>query len=71
MDIESLQPIVGDRKNRYLLESVGQFSDLLLQQDGQFGSTFHFKDSRVISFFEIKTSPTAVKVSHLPLTETL
>ena len=63
MDVESLQAIVGDKQNRYLLESVGQYSDLLLQQDGQFGSTFHFKDSHVVSFFETKPSPTATKVS--------
>lgn len=45
MDVESLQAIVGDKQNRYLLESVGQYSDLLLEQDGQFGSTFPFRDS--------------------------
>ena len=65
MDIESLQAIVGDKQNRYLLESVGQYSDLLLEQDGQFGSTFHFEDSHVVSFFETKSSPTAIKVSQL------
>ena len=64
MDIESLQAIVGDKPNRYLLESVGQYSDLLLQQDGQFGPTFHFQDSPVFSFFETRPSPTAIKVSH-------
>lgn len=63
MDINSLQAIVGDKKNRYLLESVGQYSDLLLQQDGQFGSIFHYKDTHVVSFFETKSSPTAIKVS--------
>ncbi len=63
MDIESLQSIVGDRPNRYLLESVSPQSDLLLQQNGQFGSIFHFEDSPVISIFETKSSPTAVKVS--------
>lgn len=62
MDIESLRAIVGDQQNRYLLESLGQYSELLLQQDAQFGSTFHFKDSRIISFFETKSSPTAIKV---------
>lgn len=62
MDIKSLRAIVGDSQNRYLLESVGQYSDLLLHQDGQFGSTFHFEDSRVVSFFETKSSPTAIKV---------
>lgn len=65
MDIESLQSIVCNQKNRYLLESVGQYSDLLLQQDGQFGSTFHFKDSPIVSFFETKASPTAIKVTCL------
>lgn len=63
MDIDSLQAIVGDKQNRYLLESVGQYSDLLLQQDGQFGSIFYYKDTHVVSFFETKPSPTAVKVS--------
>ena len=63
MDVESLQAIVGDKQNRYLLESVGQYSDLLLEQDGQFGSTFHFRDSHVVSFFETRSSPTAIKVS--------
>ena len=65
MDIESLQSIVGNRQNRYLLESLGQYSDLLLQQDGQFGAIFHFEDSPVVSFFETKSSPTAVKVNLL------
>ena len=63
MDIESLQAIVCDGQFRYLLESVGPYSDLLLQQDGHFGSTFHFKDSPIVSFIETKSSPTAVKVS--------
>ena len=63
MDIESLQAIVGDKQNRYLLESVGQYSEILLQQDGQFGSVFHFEETRVISFFETKSSPTAIKVN--------
>lgn len=63
MDVESLQAIVGDKQNRYLLESVGQYSDLLLEQDGQFGSTFPFRDSHVVSFFETRSSPTATKVS--------
>ena len=63
MDIESLQAIVGDQHNRYLLESVGQYSDLLFQQDSQFGLMFHFKDTHVVSFFETKSSPTALKVN--------
>ena len=63
MDIESLQAIVCDRQNRYLLESVGQYSDLLLEQDGQFGPIFHFKDSPIVSFYETESSSTAIEVS--------
>ena len=67
IDIESLRSIVCDRMNRYLLESIGQYSDLLLHQDGQFGPVFGFKDSPIVSFFETKSSPTAIKVSQLDL----
>ena len=65
MDIESLRAIVGDQPNRYILESIGQCSDLLREQDLRFGLDFHYKDSPVFSFYETKTSPTALKVRHL------
>ena len=67
LDIDSLRSIVCNQTNRYLLESIGQYSDLLLQQDSQFDSLFGFKDSPIVSFFETKSSPTAIKVSHLDL----
>ena len=67
LDIDSLQSIVCNQKNRYLLESIGQYSDLLLQQDGQFVPVFDFKDRPIVSFFETKSSPTAIKVSQLDL----
>ena len=67
MDIESLRAMVGDQPNRYILESIGQYSDLLLEQDVRFGLDFHFEDSPIFSFFETKTSPTALKVSRLSL----
>ena len=67
LDIDSLRSIVCNQENRYLLESIGTYSDLLLQQDGQFGPVFDFKDSPIISFFETKSSPTAIKVSQLDL----
>ena len=54
--------MVGDQPNRYILESVGQYSDLLVEQDARFGLDFHYEDSPIFSFFELKTSPTALKV---------
>ena len=63
MDIQSLQTIVGDRPNRYLLESVGRSSDFLLEQSVSFCQAFPFQDSPIFSFFETQTSPTAVEVS--------
>ena len=71
LDIDSLQSIVCNQPNRYLLESVGQYSDLLLQQDGQFGSVFSFMDSPIVSFFETKSSHTAIKVSQFDLNDQL
>ena len=64
MDIESLRAIIGDQPNRYILESIGQCSDLLQDQDLRFGSDFHYKDSPIFSFYETKTSPTALKVRY-------
>ena len=65
MDITSLRAIVGDQPNRYLLESIGHCSDLLVEQDLRFGLDFHYRDSPVFSFFETKFSPTALQVRHL------
>ena len=68
MDIQSLQTIVGDSPNRYLLESVGRSSDFLLEQSVTFPLAFPFKDSPIFSFFETQTSPTAVEVSLIKTT---
>ena len=65
MDIASLRAMVGDQPNRYILESIGPCSDLLLEQDVRFGLDFHYRDSPVFSFYETKISPTAVKVCYL------
>ena len=65
MDIESLRAMVGNQPNRYILESIGQYSDLLVEQDVSFGLDFHYKDSPIFSFFETKTSPIALKVRGL------
>lgn len=64
MDIASLRAMVGDQPNRYILESIGHCSDLLLEQDVRFGLDFHYRDSPIFSFFETKISPTALKVCH-------
>ena len=64
MDIGSLRAMVGDQPNRYILESIGQYSDLLLEQDVRFGLDFHYRESPIFSFFETQTSPTALKASH-------
>lgn len=65
MDIASLRAMVDDQPNRYILESIGQYSDLLLEQDVRFELDFHYRDSPIFSFFETKISPTAVKVCRL------
>lgn len=65
MDIQSLRAMVGDQPNRYILESIGPYSDLLVEQDVRFGLDFHYRDSPIFSFFETRTSPTALKVSRL------
>ncbi len=64
MNIQSLQSIVADRPNRYLLESISGSSDFLIEQEINFKWAFPFRDSPVFSFFETQTSPTAVEVSY-------
>ena len=65
MDIQSLQSIVGDRPNRYLLESISRSSDFLIEQSVNFQRAFPFRDSPIFSFFETQTSPTAVEVGSM------
>ncbi|KAL1622376.1 hypothetical protein SLS54_004940 [Diplodia seriata] len=62
MDVKSLVPMVGDQPNRYLVESLGQSSEILRHQERTFQKVFDFKESMVFSFFETVKSPTAQKV---------
>lgn len=64
MDIEALVPMVGDRPNRQLLESLGEGSDLLNRIATQFLGAFPLTSSEIVSFYETKKSPTAQKVGH-------
>lgn len=64
IDISSLIPIVGDRPNRFLLESISQVNSQVLSTQqrefqralGQEGAT------EVFSFYETSLSPKAKKV---------
>jgi protein SERAC1 len=63
MDITSLVPMVGDKPNRFFLESLGKESEILQEQRVRFPKAFDFRDSEIISFFETQESPTAERVS--------
>jgi protein SERAC1 len=65
MSIESLVPMVENQPNRFFLESLSKVTDGLRAQRQNFRQVFPFKDSRVISFYETKQSPTAQKVSQV------
>ncbi|PTB77013.1 hypothetical protein M440DRAFT_1438697 [Trichoderma longibrachiatum ATCC 18648] len=65
MDIRSLVPMAGDRPNRFLLESIGSYSSQVLStQQREFTQALGGQgDSEIISFYETRMSPTAVKDS--------
>jgi hypothetical protein len=63
MSIKSLVPMVENQPNRFFLESLSKVTDGLRAQRQNFRQVFPFKDSRIISFYETKQSPTAQKVS--------
>lgn len=67
MDISSLIPMVENGPNRFLLESIGLFSSQILSiQHREFLETLSAQgDSKIISFYETRMSPTAIKVSIL------
>lgn len=66
MNITSLRSIVRDQVNRPLLELVGENSDVLDNMRRDFPVAFPFADCRLISLYETKTSPTAIKVIVVP-----
>ncbi|KAL6796140.1 hypothetical protein GGI42DRAFT_95189 [Trichoderma sp. SZMC 28013] len=63
MDISSLIPMVENGPNRFLLESIGLFSSQILSiQHREFLETLSAQgDSKIISFYETRMSPTAIK----------
>ncbi len=63
MDISSLIPMAEGQRNIKFLYTLDKNSELLCSLHRDFCSKFRFEDSRVISFYETKTSPTAI-VSH-------
>lgn len=60
---ESLVPLIGDRPNRALLESLGKNSALLSRLRKDFKKAFGTKLPRIAAYFETEKSPTALKVS--------
>jgi protein SERAC1 len=65
MSIESLVPMVENQPNRFFLESLSKVTDGLRAQRQNFRQAFPFIDSRIVSFYETKHSPTAQKVSQV------
>jgi hypothetical protein len=64
MDISSLIPMVGDRPNRFLVESIGHInSQILTIQQREFSTALGDRGcSEVFCFYETLKSPTAQKV---------
>lgn len=61
--VDCLRPMVKGQPNELLISNLSSESDYLRQLHRTFCSAFTFADSRIISFYETKVSPTAVKVS--------
>ncbi|TFB01142.1 Ankyrin repeat domain-containing protein 50 [Trichoderma ghanense] len=63
MDIGSLIPMAGDGPNRFLLESLGSYSSQVLStQQRDFTQALGGQgETEIISFYETRMSPTAVK----------
>ena len=62
MDISSLIPMCEGQINLPFLFAIGRGSERLRQLCRQFPKAFAFPDSRIISFYETKLSPTAIEV---------
>lgn len=70
MNIESLIPMVGDEQpNRFLLESLGRTSAVLVDQGREFRDTSNHENFKIVSFYETKMSPTAREVVGLSRTQ--
>lgn len=64
IDISSLIPIVGDGRNRFLLESIGSVNSQVLNiQQREFLEALGEEDKpEIICFYETRESPTALQV---------
>lgn len=64
MDIRSLIPIVGDRPNRFLLESIASNNSQILSiQQREFTDALGGQgETEIVSFYETYLSPTAIQV---------
>jgi hypothetical protein len=71
MDISSLIPMVEDQVNLPFLLTLGKESQLLRDLHRKFCSSFDFRDSVIISYYETERSPTAKKVIKLHKSYTL
>lgn len=70
MDIESLIPMVGNRANRELVQSLGRESEVLHNLSQSFQANFDSRYLMMFSFYETKQSPTAkeVRARHMKTT---
>ncbi len=63
MNIDSLLAWCDKQPNQPFLFTLQPSSERLRQLCRDFSKTFIFPDSRIISFYETKLSPTAIQVS--------
>lgn len=63
MSIGSLVPMVGEKPNRALIETLGNNSALLRDHMAGFPSVFGFNKPEVVAFYETQLSRTTCKVS--------
>jgi hypothetical protein len=64
MDIRSLISMAEGQVNLPFLLTLGKESQLLRDLHREFCSSFNFRDSTIISYYETKKSPTAEKVNN-------
>ena len=62
MNTDSLRPMVIGQPNENFLMNLGRDSELLTMKNERFCKVFAFRDSKILSFYETKQSPTAVLV---------
>ena len=66
MDVSSLISTAEGQVNLPFLLSLGKESQILRDLHRKFCSSFNFRDSVILSYYETKKSPTAEKVTEKP-----